>query len=118
TLTPVAALTPGGATRGDCQVELWGGTFDTRPNGQPTTRWTCTDGDACDRDGAADGACTFVVGTCFSVGDPRLPACTPGGVDQAEIKIAQSPPPLAALQAAASAILPSSAATCSSGVEV
>jgi len=47
-----------------------------------------------------------------------VPACTPGGVDQAEFKIAKNPPALAALQAAANAILPSTGAACSGGVAV
>jgi len=118
TLTPVSALTPGGSGKRECNVELWGGAFDVAANGRPLGRWTCTDGDACDRDGTVDGSCTFVVGTCFSVADARIGSCTPGGVDAAEVRIAKSPPPLAAMQAAADAILPSSDAACSAGTPV
>jgi hypothetical protein len=44
---------------------------------------TCTDGAACDRDGSADGVCTFHAAICFAVADARLtnlrgaPACNP-----------------------------------------
>lgn len=116
TLTPVAALTPGGASKRECQTESWGGTFDTAKNGRPLARWTCTDGAACDRDGAVNGSCEFVFGTCFSVADPRLGACTPAPVDSAEIRITKNPPAaLAQIQAAANAILPSTGAACSAG---
>lgn len=118
TLTPVSALTPGGTSRRECHVELWGGAFDVAKSGRPLARWTCTDGDVCDRDGAVDGSCAFVVGTCFSVADARLASCTPAGVDSAEVRIAKSPPVLAAIQAAADAILPSSVAACSAGTPV
>jgi len=116
TLLPVSALTIGGASRRECQAEFWGGPFDVAPNGKQLSRWTCTDGDACDRDGTANGVCEFVVGTCFTVSDARLPACTAAGVDAAEIRILKSPPVLAQIQAAASAILPATAAACSAGV--
>jgi hypothetical protein len=116
TLTPIAALTPGGASKRECQTESWGGTFDLSRTGRILPRWTCTDGTACDRDGAVDGSCELVFGTCFSVADSRLPSCVPAAVDSAEIRITKNPPvALAAIQAAADAILPSTGAACSAG---
>lgn len=118
TLLPVAALTPGGSGRRECQAEAWGGAFDTRSNGDPANRWTCRDGDACDRDGQINGTCEFVLGACFSVADARLPTCTPAGMDEAIVKISRDPVQTAALQAAVDAVLPSGGTVCSAGVEV
>jgi hypothetical protein len=118
TLTPVAALTAGGTGRKECQTELWGGAFDVAGNGRALTRWTCADGGACDRDGEVNGSCLFVVGTCFSVSDPRLPSCTPEPIDGAVLRISKSPPELAEMQAKADAVLPSTGAVCSEGTEV
>ena len=48
-------------------------------NGLPAHQLTCTDGDpSCDFDGTA-GTCTFHVGLCLNVQDPRI-ACTPTDV--------------------------------------
>jgi len=114
TLTPVAALTPGGNGKRECQAESFGGSFDVSGSGKALPRWTCTDGADCDRDGAVNGSCEFVFGACFSVADPRLAACVPAAVDSAEIRITKNPPvALAAIQAAVDAILPSTGAVCS-----
>lgn len=119
TLTPVGALTPGGNSSRDCQVESWGGSFETARNGRALPRWTCTDGDpSCDRDGAVNGACAVVFGTCFSVPDPRLGACVPAAVDAAEIRIAKNPALAAQIQAATDAVLPSTGAACSAGTSL
>ena len=115
TLTPIGALTAGGAGARECNAEFWGGTFDVAPSGKARPRWTCADGAACDRDGAVNGSCELVVGTCFSVSDPRLPGCTPATVDGVVVRIPKSPPVLATLQAAANAVLPSSGSACSAG---
>jgi hypothetical protein len=116
TLTPVAALTPGGASSRDCLTEAWGGAFDTAPNGRAKPTWTCTDGAACDRDGTLNGSCEFVFGSCFSVTDARLPACVPTAIDGAEIRVSKNAlSVLAPIQAAADAILPSTGAACSAG---
>lgn len=116
TLTPVAALTPGGTSKRECQAEAWGGAFDTAASGRPQPRWTCTDGAACDRDGVVNGTCEVVYGTCFSVSDPRLPGCVPAPVDAAEIRISKNASAaLVQVQAAADAILPSTGAACSAG---
>lgn len=118
TLTPVAALTAGGSGRRECGVELWGGTFEIAPSGKARPRWTCADGAACDRDGAIDGSCEFVVGTCFAVADPRIAACTPSTIDGVQVRIAKSPPVTGEIQAAAAALLPTSTAACSAGTVV
>jgi hypothetical protein len=118
TLTPVAALTPGGRSRRDCQVEVWGGAFDRKGNGDPTKKWTCSDGSDCDRDGEVNGACELVVGACFSVTDARLPLCTPASVDEAIVKLAKAPAVAAALQSAVDAVLPSASSACSAAVEI
>lgn len=119
TLTPVAALTPGGNGKRECQAESFGGSFDVSGSGKALPRWTCADGDGCDRDGAVNGSCEFVFASCFSVADPRLAACVPAAVDAAEIRITKNPPAaVAAIQAAADAILPSSGPACSAGVPV
>jgi hypothetical protein len=116
TLTPVDGLTPGGKGRKECQVEMWGGAPERAKNGNPKKRWSCTDGAACDRDGIADGSCTFLVGGCFTVSDTRAPSCVPAPVDTATITSRQSVPELAALQAALDEVLPSASAACSRGV--
>ena len=100
-------------------MESWGGSFETARNGRALPRWTCTDGDpSCDRDGAVNGACAVVFGTCFSVPDPRLGACVPAAVDAAEIRIAKNPALAAQIQAATDAVLPSTGAACSAGTSL
>lgn len=118
TLLPVAALTPGGDSRRECQVEIWGGPFDTKGNGDPTKTWSCNDGSSCDRDGEANGSCEFVVGACFSVTDARIPSCTASAVDSAIVKIAKEGAASTALQTAVEAVLPSTGAACSTAVEI
>ncbi|MBI3768506.1 MAG: hypothetical protein HY271_08420 [Deltaproteobacteria bacterium] len=117
TLIPVTDLTPGGKRRKECQVEMWGGAPDRGRRGTPKAGWSCTDGAPCDRDGAADGSCTFLVGACFSVADTRAPSCTPAAVDTVTVTSQQSVP-LAALQSALSEVLPSTGAVCSRAVPV
>ncbi len=118
TLTPVSGLTPGGKGRKECQVEMWGGAPDRTKKGAPKTRWTCTDGAPCDRDGVVNGTCTVLVGACFTVSDARTPTCAPAPVDAALVASRQSIPSLASLQSAVDAVLPSADAACSRGVPV
>jgi hypothetical protein len=118
TLTPVDGLTPGGRGRKECQVEMWGGAPDRSKKGTPKTRWTCTDGAPCDRDGVVNGTCTMLVGGCFSVTDARTPTCVPAPVDSAVVSSHQSIPALPSLQSAIDAVLPSTGPTCSRGVPV
>jgi hypothetical protein len=80
---PGRCIGGGGKKRGDCLVE-----FNT--NGPVTLNrkrtnvrrlLRCIDGDSwCDRDGAADGKCTFGVAVCVGNNDPRYPTCQPTDV--------------------------------------
>jgi hypothetical protein len=118
TLTPVDGMTPGGKGHKECQVEAWGGAPDRAKNGTPKTRWTCTDGAACDRDGTVNGSCTVLVGGCFSVPDARTPTCVPAPVDSAVVASHQLVPELPNLQSAIDGVLPSTGAVCSAGVPI
>lgn len=81
---PANACLPGGvaSSRTDCIVEwLLTPAPPLGPGGIPSRTVLCRDGDAsCDRDGAADGACTFDLALCVNATDPRLPRCTPSDV--------------------------------------
>jgi len=118
TLTPVDGMTPGGRGRRECQVEMWGGAPERSKNGTPKTRWTCTDGAPCDRDGVVNGTCTVLVGACFSLTDARTPTCAPAAVVSAVVSSHQSIPALPSLQSAIDAVLPTTGAVCSRGVPV
>lgn len=114
TLTPVDALTHGGTGSKECHVEAFGGAPDRSSSGKPKPRWSCVDGDAtCDRDGVANGACVFWVGTCLSIVDPRAPKCTPVPIDSVTVSSKQLPAHAAAIGAAASDELPTTGPTCS-----
>jgi hypothetical protein len=115
TLTPIAGLTPGGGSRSkkECQVEWWGGSPDLSSKGFPKSRWSCSDGAACDRDGDADGTCTFLVGACFAVVDPRLTQCPAATVDSVAVTSGKAPAAAASLQTAVDAVLPAAEAACS-----
>src|SRR5438093_1626559 len=61
-------------------------------NGFPSRNQTCIDGDpSCDADGVSDGTCTFRLGACINVDDPRLPTCHPPAIKLLELL---HPPPL------------------------
>jgi hypothetical protein len=114
TLTPIDAITPGGAGSKECHVEAFGGAPDRSGSGRPKKRWSCTDGDpTCDRDGVANGSCVFWVGACVSLLDPRLPKCTPLPIDSVTVSSKRIPASAAAIQTAASAMLPSTGPSCS-----
>jgi hypothetical protein len=90
--TPGVSCVPGGgAARTDCFAEwlVVGDVAVPHPSRKDNVV-SCVDGAACDRDGKADGVCTFDVGICFSVADARLvdasglPACQPGDLTQFE----------------------------------
>jgi hypothetical protein len=114
TFTPIAALIPGGGVRStDCFAEFSDAPAFVNGHGRPTTQSICHDGDACDRDGAADGVCTFGVGVCFNVTGSAQ--CTPTGVES----FAVVPPPsgpvdpqFAALSTAAGPLMPSTTMEC------
>lgn len=114
TLTPVDALTNGGSGSKECQVEAFGGAPERSSSGKPKSRWSCVDGDpSCDRDGVANGACVFWVGTCFSIADPRAPKCTPVPIDSVTVTSKQLPAHASAIGAAAAAELPTVGPACS-----
>ena len=119
TLTPIDAMTPAGFGSKECHLETWGGAPEHSRSGKPKTRWSCADGDpACDRDGAANGSCTFLVGACFTVTDPRAPRCTPAHVATITVTSKTLPAAAGQIQTAATAVLPTTGATCSLGTAV
>ncbi|HYD50321.1 MAG TPA: hypothetical protein VEB21_18330 [Terriglobales bacterium] len=73
---PVARLEPGkaaGAT--ECLHEFYGIELVAEAPGDEPKKAICTDGAACDSDGAVNDRCVFAVGSCFNVNDARLPEC-------------------------------------------
>jgi subtilisin family serine protease len=90
--TGVSCLPGGGRPRTDCFAEwLVVGTSASEPPKKRKNVVACTDGASCDQDGKVDGVCTFNLGVCFSVSDPRLvdstgaSACLP--VQLAQFKV-------------------------------
>jgi parallel beta-helix repeat protein len=85
---PGYCIAGGGNKNTDCLVE-----FNTAGpiTLSRTRRWVkrvlrCHDGDLrCDRDGLADGLCTFGVSVCIGNTDPRLPHCRPAAVHSFEV---------------------------------
>jgi len=79
----------GGATRRtECAVE-W--VVPSAPKTRVPNRLTCTDGDpSCDF-GSTPGECTFRVGLCLAVADPRVP-CTPVVPDSVDVVEPPEPP--------------------------
>jgi hypothetical protein len=74
-------LPGGGPARTDCYSE-WLVRSDTAvSSARQKGRAACTDGAACDGDGAVDGGCSLTLGVCFAAADDRLldrhgvPAC-------------------------------------------
>ncbi len=119
TLTPLSAMTGTDQGSKDCNLAFFGGVTDLTPSGNSKPTWTCTDGDACDRDANADGSCTFLVGAC--VGLDEIDGCAPATVDSIEVSRAPAEGGsslLPLLQAAVDSILPASDAACSAGVAV
>jgi len=106
-LTPVAKLSPMGGTDGsngkrECLSELYGVDPGLDAHGKPGKTAYCTDGSACDADGAVNGSCTFPVGVCLNVSDPRLPACL--SVAAVEFELRKANPQSAALSAMAAEV--------------
>ncbi len=113
TLTPVDRLFPGG---GPQATDCWSEFSDVSPvlnqQGQPTSKVVCRDGDPCDRDGAANGVCTFAVGLCLRV--PRSGCVAPplSSIQMAQLGQSMLDPSLQSLLNAAQAILGGSSAEC------
>jgi hypothetical protein len=106
-------LTRGGDPTTDCAMELYGLELVPRSEGHPARAAICVDGAPCDADGAADGVCTFPLGLCFNVDDPRLPECTPTQV--ASVRLVRVSPVGAGAEdliSTAISTLPTSASTC------
>lgn len=119
TFTPIAALLPGGgAASTDCFAELSDVSPALNRAGRPKMRSDCHDGAACDRDGVANGVCTFALGACLNV--PGQARCTPGGVESFRVEPVGGvvDPQLAALATLAGAVLPTGAAQCVGPVPV
>ncbi|MCW5891156.1 MAG: thrombospondin type 3 repeat-containing protein [bacterium] len=74
---PGRCIPGGGNPRTDCLAEFnTPGPVLHRRGGKVRRVLRCIDGDpVCDRDGTADGSCTFAVSLCFANDDPRLGAC-------------------------------------------
>lgn len=77
-----------GQQEGECVAELL---VEPRPpisagTGLPDSRVRCTDGDACDLDGSADGTCRVRISVCLNNRDPRTPACTPSATELVTLK--------------------------------
>lgn len=82
---PSRCLSGGGPKNADCLLEFnaAGGTV-LGAGGKGKLR--CADGDpACDRDGRANGECTFGVALCIGNADPRLPQCRPSDMVSLEV---------------------------------
>ncbi|MFN8603518.1 MAG: CRTAC1 family protein [Candidatus Binatia bacterium] len=83
---PANECITGGGSSADCLVEFAVLPAPPRdPRGVPSRSIRCRDGDACDADGVADGACTFSVSLCINTEDARLAGCTPSDVQHLEI---------------------------------
>ena len=119
TFTPIAALVPGGGAKAtDCFAEFSDVAPVVNRRGQITTKTACRDGSACDRDGIADGVCTFGVGVCFNVSGSA--ACAAAGVETYTALPFGGvvDPQFAALATLANANLPSITAECVGPVSV
>jgi hypothetical protein len=79
-LVPLDRLVTRGSKASDCAMEFYGVELVPSSEGRPARSAICVDGEECDADGAADGACTYSLGLCFNVTDSRLPDCTPTGI--------------------------------------
>ncbi len=112
----------GGNPSTDCAMEIYGLQLAPTASGKPSHTAICTDGDACDADGQADGTCTFPIGVCLNVQDYRLNGeCAPTGVAAVQL-LAVSPESdeMQALVNAVSAAVPAADGACffSDGMKV
>jgi hypothetical protein len=85
-------------------------------SGLPSLTATCTDGDACDADGKADGVCTFPLAACINV--PGVSGCTPGTLDSAPTVKPSNTPTAQQLASALAALGASGTACTPAGVAV
>lgn len=114
-LIEVERLAPGrGREDRECLLEFFGVELVAPAPDRPARRADCFDGQACDADGVADGVCTFPLGACLAVSDPRLPACSIEEVTSFDLRRAR--PESSELEAMADRVtaeLPASSAFCS-----
>jgi outer membrane protein assembly factor BamB len=133
---PAAATTPVGCSDGSCfpgggkeATDCFAELADVHPNTpfpvpgaaktKPKKEQRCYDGDAgCDLDGEVNGVCRFPVDLCLFNDDPNLAACSPAQVTAVKVKANQSADDGAALQTAASALLPAGASACTDDVTI
>jgi polyvinyl alcohol dehydrogenase (cytochrome) len=118
-----ALVAGGGSPTTDCFAEFSGVTLDY-PAAHPK-QVRCTDGDACDADGMANGACAFAVSVCLDGSDTALPGCLPpaGGITSFAVRNAppgdpRHDPALDLLDSAAGALLPATSPACTSPVTI
>ncbi len=79
-LVPIDSLVTRGSKASDCAMEFFGVELVPSAPGRTPRAAICVDGAPCDADGVVDGGCTYPLGLCFNVTDPRLPDCTPTGI--------------------------------------
>jgi len=96
-LVSIDTLLPGGGAEStDCILEFQGLQLVPAKPGKPAKKAICVDGEACDADGLADGACTFPVGLCTNVNDARLASCDASGI--ASVQLLAAKPSSAAVE--------------------
>jgi hypothetical protein len=113
-LVPVDSLLGGGGSPAtDCALELYGLRLVAPAEGKPARSAICVDGDACDADGAADGACTFPIGLCLNVDDERFAECDASSVASVEpLAVKPQSASIDALLASVAAAAPVTESTC------
>ncbi|GIW44584.1 MAG: hypothetical protein KatS3mg077_1866 [Candidatus Binatia bacterium] len=119
TFTPIDLLVSGGGTpSSDCWSEFSDVTPVLNKQGKPTTKSVCRDGESCDRDGSANGVCTFALGLCLRV--PRAGCSVPTLQTIELVQRGQSTldPSLQSLLASAQTALPGSTPECVGPVPV
>ena len=91
-LTPVEGLLAdsgeidGKRASRECVAELYGAQLVAKKPGKKAKQAICVDGAACDADGIVNDSCTFPIGFCVNVADPRLPNCVSPGIDAFQLK--------------------------------
>ncbi len=122
---PSCPLSGGGDETTDCHSELastamsLNSPFFNPIKLKPAKEHRCFDGDpGCDLDATVNGACRFDIDVCFRNADPNLPGCTPADVTAFDVKGESKFPGFAALESAASALLPATSNVCTTGQSV
>jgi outer membrane protein assembly factor BamB len=113
----------GGKAATDCFAEFEGvylnAPFSSPTKPKPKKEVRCFDGDAgCDLDGEVNGTCRFPANVCLFNADPNLAECTASPVSAITVKAKGAADEGAALQTAASALVPAPASVCTEGAFV